>query len=309
MAECRASDQTNDKQPVARVLIYGAGWVGRQIAAQMASHGIEAFLTDLDDTITAQAIDWAKEHIVARVRDGTWSASLAEGFENRLAALSIQSWQGSSFDVVLECVHEQISTKRRVLKSISEQTESSTIIASNSSYFVPSMLAKYVRFPERFAHWHFHVPVWIATISDIVACESTNPDVLDRLAVLSKMMGQRPLMLTKENPGYVFNWLLQSVLTSSLELVDRQVASPEQIDLSWTTITGMPIGPFGMMDQIGIDVIHQVLSNARWIDQTGKLDRLMLLLEPLLKRGDLGVKSGRGFFDYKYEDGKRTNKT
>ncbi len=301
MADCPTSVQDNSRQPIPRILIYGAGWVGRQIAAQMASHGIEASLTDLDDAVTEQAVAWAKTHIAARIAEGTWSATRAEGHEKRLISLPIQSWQEYPFDVVLECVHEQISTKRRVLKSISEQTESSTIIASNSSYFVPSMLAKYVRSPERFAHWHFHVPVWIATISDIVPCESTKPEVLDRLATLSEQMGQRPLVLAKENPGYVFNWLLQSLLTSSLELVEREVASPEQIDLSWTTITGMPIGPFGMMDQIGIDVIHQVLSNARWIDQTGKLDRLMLLLEPLLKRGDLGVKSGRGFFDYESE--------
>ncbi len=201
MADCPTSVQDNSRQPIPRILIYGAGWVGRQIAAQMASHGIEASLTDLDDKVTEQAVAWAKTYIDARVAEGTWLATRAEGHDKRLISLPIQSWQEYPFDVVLECVHEQISTKRRVLKSISEQTESSTIIASNSSYFVPSMLAKYVRSPERFAHWHFHVPVWIATISDIVPCESTKPEVLVKLAALSEQMGQRPWSSPKRIQG------------------------------------------------------------------------------------------------------------
>jgi 3-hydroxybutyryl-CoA dehydrogenase len=166
------------------------------------------------------------------------------------------------------------------------------------------MLSKFVKHPERFAHLHFHSPVWTATIVDIVPGPQTSAEVAERLRALAIQIGQTPIVQTVENPGYIFNWILQAMLKSSLELVERKVATPADIEMSWKKITGMQLGPFGMMDLIGIDLIHQVLSNARWMGDYDETQKLIDVLQPWLDRGELGVKSGQGFFDYNVQRNK-----
>ena len=202
-------------------------------------------------------------------------------------------------DLVIESVPEQISLKKRVLGEISERYPPPVIIASNSSYFTPKMLSRFVEAPERFAHFHFHVPVQQESVADIVGCDATQTQVIDQLCELSLRIGQPPLRLRHENPGYVFNWLLQSLLRASLELVAKDITDPAEIDRSWKAVTNMPLGPFGIMDRIGLDVIEQVLSNARWAESDDvSLDRLIAVLQGPLRQGNLGVKTGKGFYDY-----------
>lgn len=284
--------------PIESVLIIGAGWNGRQIAAQCVSHGIRTYLTDNREETIQESLQWITEHIANMVSQKKWPAASTDEGGEMLSVVQASNIQNLDVDLAIECVHEQISSKRRVLRDLSETLPESTIIASNSSYFMPSMLSKFVKHPERFAHLHFHSPVWTATVVDIVPGPEASSEVTERLRKLAIQIGQTPIVQTVENPGYVFNWILQAMLKSSLELVERQVASPEDIEMSWKKITGMQLGPFGMMDLIGIDLIHQILSNARWVGDYDETQKLIDILQPWLDRGELGVKTGQGFFDY-----------
>lgn len=277
------------------LLILGAGWVGRQIAAQAAGHGIPCFLHDVDPQTEREAVEWARLHIADQVASGAWKAV---SNEVQVQAVREPLQDPEAYDVVLECVPEEITLKRKLLMTWSERTPASTILASNSSYFVPSWLSTRVRHPERYAHWHFHVPVWIATIVDIVPGPETCEGTLERLEQYSRRMGQTPILQRKENPGYLFNWMLRGVLLSALQLYERQIADPKSIDLAWCGVSQMPIGPFGIMDQIGLDVVLGGLRNSQWHQDGTDPRPLLALLEPLVAAGHLGVKSGRGFYDY-----------
>jgi 3-hydroxybutyryl-CoA dehydrogenase len=285
-------------RPIASVLIVGAGWNGRQVAAQCVAHGIRTYLTDNREEATEASLRWILEHVSTMVAEKKWPPTALEGIDERLFSVQVGELGSLGVDLAIECVHEQISSKRRVLRDLSETLSETTLIASNSSYFTPSMLSKFVMHPERFGHFHFHSPVWNATIVDIVPGPQASADVAERLRALAIQIGQTPIVQTVENPGYIFNWILQAMLKSSLELVERKVATPEDIEMSWKTVTGMQLGPFGMMDLIGIDLIHQVLSNARWMGDYEETQKLIDILQPWLDRGELGVKSGQGFFDY-----------
>ncbi|QDV23799.1 3-hydroxyacyl-CoA dehydrogenase NAD-binding domain-containing protein [Aureliella helgolandensis] len=310
-------------------VIVGAGWVGRQIAARMAQHGLWVTLVDKSQEVCDDAWQWLKtlpapsENAAGvgvaapSVTDSTplpvepsWmeriamSCSLAEVFTTPLReAAEGDAADGMELarkiDLVLECVPEQVSIKKRTLRQISKLAGTDTIIASNSSYFVPSMLSAYVTEPRRFAHLHFHVPVLRDSVADIVGCDATDPAVVEALREMVVRIGIEPLLLRREHPGYIFNWLLQSVLKSALELTALDVADPDTIDQSWKAVTGMPLGPFGMMDRIGLDVIEQVLSNARWASPT-EVDsaQLLALVQQHTEQGRLGTKTGRGFYDY-----------
>jgi len=280
---------------IEHVLILGAGWVGQQTAARLARFGLSVWLADRSPQACTAAVEWMRE-LPEFAPDPSWieRVRISPGVQEHYAT-------GVPVDLVIESVPEQVSLKKRVLRKLSATFPAPTIIVSNSSYFVPSMLSGYVSQPERFAHLHFHVPVLEDSVVDIVGCAETDPQVIERLRCFTLRIGQQPLILRREHPGYIFNWLLQSVLRSALELAALDVADPVDIDKSWTAVTGMPLGPFGMMDRIGLDVIEQVLSNARWADASETevpIEELLKLLAAHTAAGELGVKSKRGFYDY-----------
>jgi len=293
--------------PIERVLIVGAGWVGRQVAARLARYGLLVWLVDRQSQVGESALRWIKQQAVSDqstplqtvpqetqpVHTGCW----AERVQVSTSLLAVR--ESVAIDLIIESVPEQLSLKKRVLREVSALFPPPTLIVSNSSYFVPSLLSGFVSHPSRFAHWHFHVPVLRDSVVDIVGGPETAPEVLECLQKLTERIGQTPLRLRREHPGYIFNWLLQSVLRSALELAALDVADPSDIDKSWTAVTGMPLGPFAMMDRIGLDVIEQVLSNARWGEPPEvAVEQLLALLAKHTTRGELGEKSGVGFYVY-----------
>ena len=284
--------------PIQRVLIIGAGWTGRQIAGQMASHGLDITLVDSSESALDISRTWILDQRESFFEQGYWPDVSHEQLADRIHTADGIDGVVGEFDLVLESVSEQFSLKRRILKSYSERFPSPTIIASNSSYFTPSMLQPHVVSPERFANFHFHVPIWRATLVDIASGPMTADVTLQRLVLLSIQIGQTPLVQRIENPGYVFNWMLKALLQSALQLVDRKVAQPADIDMAWRKVTGMPIGPFGIMDQIGVDLIHQTMSHARFVDGDDVWQPLVDILQPYVDSNRLGVKTGQGFFDY-----------
>ena len=284
--------------PIQRALIIGAGWTGRQIAGQMASHGLDITLVDRDASALEVSRTWILDQRASFVEQGHWPEVSHDQLANRISIANDIDGVAGKFDLVIESVSEQFSLKRRIIKSYSERFPSPTIIASNSSYFTPSMIQPHVISPERFANFHFHVPVWRATLVDIASGPMTDDATVQRLVVLSIRIGQTPLVQRIENPGYVFNWMLKALLQSALQLVDRKVAQPADIDMAWKKVTGMPIGPFGIMDQIGVDLIHQTMSHARFVDGDEEWQPLVDILQPYVDSNRLGVKTGQGFFDY-----------
>lgn len=301
-AASQGEDLAAESQPIERVLIIGAGWTGRQIAGQMAAHGLRVDLVDTNPASLRASKNWVLQQREEFASDGYWPDVSADELDARLTLVNDLEECDWNVDLVLECVSEQFSLKRRILQRYSQRFPFPTLIASNSSYFTPSLLQGHVESPERFANFHFHVPIWRATLVDIAAGEVTSTSTMESLADLARKIGQTPLVQYVENPGYVFNWILRALLQSSLQLMERGVADPTQIDMAWRKVTGMPIGPFGMMDQIGVDLIHQTMSHARFVDGADQWQPLVDLLQPYVDQGYLGVKTGRGFFDYSGDD-------
>lgn len=284
---------------IAKVLVVGAGWVGRQIVGQFASHGIEVEWLDASPAALQSGMDWIKHQAAAPQMLTYWPPDRLSTVCDRIRPIAEMADASDDVGLVLESVTEQVSVKRKVLQGASARFPSRVLIASNSSYFTPSMLDRFVSEPERFAHMHFHVPVWRTRLVDIACSPKTSPQTASTLARLAGEIGQKGLIQTVENPGYIFNWLLRSLLQSALQLKAKGVAEPEEIDFAWRQVTGMELGPFGIMDQIGLDLIHQTMSAARFVDGDAQWQPLIDQLQPLVDSQRLGVKSGEGFFDYR----------
>lgn len=285
------------------VAIVGAGWTGRQIAGQMLSHGLKVLLCDPYPAPLIASKNWILENLGPFGDEGYWPKCSQTQIEANLELLELpalleRASHRTHVDLVLESVPELAALKRRLLKQLSEAFPAKTILASNSSYFVPSTFSKHIQHPARYAHFHFHVPIWKATLVDVAAGPDTHPDTLERLSQLARKIGQTPIVQTVENSGYLFNAMLKSVLLSALQLLDRGVSDPQSIDLAWTKATGMNVGPFGIMDQIGLDLMLQTMSNARFVEGDEVWAPLIARIEPLVAEGHLGVKTGQGFFEY-----------
>ncbi len=272
--------------------------MGRQIVAQFASHGIEVEWLDASLAALQSGMDWIRNQASDSRMLEYWPADRISSICDRIHPLAEMADASDSVGLVLESVTEQVSVKRTVLKAASARYPDHVLIASNSSYFTPSMLDRFVSEPERFAHMHFHVPVWRTRLVDIACSPRTSPETAMTLARLASEIGQKGLIQTVENPGYIFNWLLRSLLQSALQLKAKGVAEPEEIDFAWKQVTGMELGPFGIMDQIGLDLIHQTMSAARFVDGDAQWQPLIDQLQPFIDSKRLGVKSGEGFFDY-----------
>lgn len=285
------------ERQINQVVIVGAGWVGRQIAMQLAAYGCRTWLFDRYQEMAEQAMAWANEQAQRLVQRQVWTENKAVSSRQNLKLVKRLDELDVVPQLVIECVPEQASLKKRVLKEMSETFSKDTIIASNSSYFTPSMFQGAVKFPERFVHYHFHVPVFLSAAVDIMPWPGTDLDIVARLVELSNRIGQKPLVCQREHPGYVFNWLLQALLKAAMELAEQGVAEPKEIDERWIQLSGMQRGPFWIMDQIGLDVIQQVLQNGRFT-QAMPAEPLIGFLEKWVSAGKLGQKSGEGFYPY-----------
>ncbi|GIW97592.1 MAG: 3-hydroxybutyryl-CoA dehydrogenase [Pirellulaceae bacterium] len=300
---------TPNNPPVRRVGVLGAGWIGRQIAARCALFGLQVTLFDANtEALTAarQWIDtvseneWAKLGIeVPQQFYDAWKERIAFSSTSESEADDLRDKVAQELDLVIECVPEQIAIKRRVLRQWSRRLPPRCILTSNSSYFTPSVLERFVEHPQRFAHLHFHAPVLRDSACDIVRGNHTLPEIVAHLVQFCREIRQEPIVLHREHPGYLFNWMLQAMLKAALELHLRGVADIAQIDAAWRAVSGMPVGPFQIMDQIGLDVVEHSLANARWSDlEPISTESLRRLLESYTNHGRLGVKAGSGFYEY-----------
>lgn len=196
--------------------------------------------------------------------------------------------------LISESVPEQPDIKRAVLAELDSLCGEHVIITTNTSTLLPSELEGALTKPERFAALHSHLG---ARVFDIVGGSTTDPQLLVQLEAYVRRLGGYPLLLTKENPGYVINSILGPLLTASILLLIEKETSAEAIDRAWMRSQSVPIGPVGLMDLFGLDVIFD-----SW-QRPGKHNhhlrsRVLAQLSPLIEDNALGIKSGRGFYSY-----------
>jgi 3-hydroxybutyryl-CoA dehydrogenase len=152
--------------------------------------------------------------------------------------------------------------------------------------------------PDRLASLHFHQPVWSANVVDVMPHPGTSEETIEVLLGFAERIGQVPVHLLRESPGYVFNAMYNALNREAITLAANGVASIEDIDLAWTTVTKMPNGPFGMLDHVGIDTAWHITDYWARALNDPQLTRNAAFLKGYLDRGRAGTKTGAGFYDY-----------
>lgn len=283
---------------IRKVLVVGAGTMGQQIALQCATHGFEVVLVDQSEDaleVAAARLDGLARQVADDPAfEGVDLAAAAAG----IARTTEVADAAAEVDLVSESVPEDPELKGRVFAELDRHCPERTIFATNTSSLLPSMYADATGRPDRLAALHFHQPVWSATIVDVMPHPGTSQATVETLLGFAARIGQIPIRLHRESPGYVFNAMYNALNGAAITLAANEVASIEDVDLAWTTVTKMPNGPFAMLDHVGIDTAWHITDY--WARATGdaQLTRNAAFLKGYLDQGRVGAKTGKGFYDY-----------
>ncbi len=285
----------NDKN----ITVAGSGVLGSQIAFQTAFHGFNVTVYDIND----EAIERGKDRIVKLKPH--YQADLGASEEevnaayNRISFYSDLSKAVSDADLVIEAVAEVVQIKTDFYKKLGKAAPEKTIFATNSSTLLPSQFAEATGRPEKFLALHFANEIWKNNTAEIMKHPGTDQKVFDDVIAFAKAIGMVALPLHKEQPGYILNTLLVPFLEAAMTLLVREIADPETIDKTWMIATKSPMGPFVILDMVGINTPYHIeLAKAEATGNPEFKKIAELLKSEYIDKGKLGRETGEGFYKY-----------
>jgi len=272
------------------IAILGAGTLGRRIALMLATRGAEVRLYARSAATRDAGVAYAKEQLpalVAALPGG--KAGTIVGVDDMAAALA-DAW------LVVESVPEELSLKKEIFRQVCALSAPDAILASNSSSYPSSAFADSVKEPARLLNTHFLMPPGITPV-ELMSCGHTEPAVIQLLVDVLPDYGLTPYVVQRESMGFIFNRIWAAIKRESLAVVAEGVASPGVVDAIYVQATGTRLGPFRLMDAVGLDVVLRIEEHYAE-ELPGLPEAPRTLLRNMVAEGRLGVKSGRGFYDY-----------
>jgi 3-hydroxybutyryl-CoA dehydrogenase len=233
----------------------------------------------------------------SRTKNKTLTEQEKTIIQGRIRSTSNFSEAIANADLVIEAIPERIELKRKIFKEIDEASPAHTIIATNSSSIRVSLIEDACNRPEKVLNLHFYDPIQQATMVDIMRGTKTSEDTIKQVTEYVKGLEITPLLVQKESTGFLFNRVWRAIKKEALHLVDDGVGSFEDVDRARMLMFDRPGGPFCMMDRIGLDVVRDI--EMVYYNESGdESDYPPKLLLDRVERGDLGVKTGKGFYSY-----------
>lgn len=281
------------------VTIAGSGVLGYQIAFQTAFHGFQVTVYDINDAVLEKAK--AKFSIMSDAFKKDLNATqkqLDKTFEN-LSYTSNLTEAVKDADLLIEAVPENPKIKIEFYNMLAKVAPEKTVFATNSSTLLPSHFAEATGRPSKFLALHFANSIWIHNTAEIMGHSATDPKVFNDVVDFAKAIGMLALPLYKEQPGYILNSLLVPLLSAATSLLVSEVSDPETIDKTWMKATGAPVGPFGILDIVGITTAYNIdkIAAEKTKDDL-KLKTVAFLKENYIDKNKLGVATGEGFYEY-----------
>jgi len=282
---------------VKRVLILGAGTMGQQIGLQCAMYGYDVVYYDRSREILDKALNRVAKLGSWYVSQGRLSEEDVKHALGRISATPDPAKAARDVDFISESVPEDPELKGKVFRRFHELCPERTVFTTNTSMLLPTMFAEATGRPEKLAALHFH-DLRANNIVDLMPHPGTDPEVTKLVHAFAESIGQNVIMLHREHSGYVFNSMLSSLISSALSLASCNIATVEDIDRSWMGVMHTPMGPFGIMDQIGLSTVWTITDY--WAKKTGDAQAKTNadFLKQYVDKGHLGFKTGQGFYSY-----------
>lgn len=284
---------------IQKVTIAGSGVLGYQIAFQAAFHGYNVTVWDISDEVLEKAKAKFDGMAAAFKQDLQATDEALAATKTRLTYQSDLAKAMEDADLLIEAIPENPQIKVDFYQKVGALAPEKTIFATNTSTLLPSMFAEATGRPQKFLALHFANEIWKHNTAEIMGHPTTDAAVFDTVVAFAKSIGMLALPLHKEQPGYILNSLLVPLLAASIDLLVKGVADPQTIDKTWQKGTGAPVGPFAILDIVGITTAYNInLMAAQKTADPFKQEVVKYLKENFIDKGKLGVATGEGFYTY-----------
>ena len=280
---------------ISKIGVVGAGTMGNGIAQVAAQSGLKVILADIDQAFIDKGLinmvkNWDKD-----LKKGKISEEQKAGFIGNIATSTDKSAL-QDCDLVVEVIIENIDIKKQLFKELNEICAAQTIIATNTSGFSITEIAAASGRPDRVVGTHFFNPVPVMRLVEVIPGSETSRETVETAMEFCKLISKTAIE-AKEAPGFIVNRLLVPYLNDACYAYQEGVASAKDIDEAMKLGANMPIGPLALCDLVGIDVLLMVTEY--FFKEFGDPKfRPSLAMKQKVRAGHLGVKSGKGFYDY-----------
>ena len=284
---------------VTTVAVVGAGTMGPGMSAVFASHGFDVRLADIKPDVLERAKATVEVVYKTLIGGGLLSAADADAGRGRLRYTTDvrEAVRGAGF--VVEAIPERLGLKQQFFAEAEREVSPETILASNTSGIPITKLGEAVARPERVVGMHWSNPPHLIPVVEVIRGERTSQATVDATRRIVERVGMIPVVVRRDVPGFVENRILYAIMREALHLLEEGIASAEDIDTITRWGIGYKlavIGPLELLDVAGLDIYDSVASYLN-ADLSRRAD-----VSPLIKRkveaGELGIKTGRGLFEY-----------
>jgi 3-hydroxybutyryl-CoA dehydrogenase len=279
---------------VERVGVIGAGTMGNGIAQVAATAGYDVVMRDLEPEFVDRGLDSIDDSLSRLVRKERLTEDEAEGVRDRITGTTDIADVGEC-DLVIEAAVENMEIKRRIFEELDDIADDGVVLATNTSTLSITTIASATERPELVVGLHFMNPVPIMKGVEVVVGEKTDAHVVDFAHDFAEKLGKETWE-SDDKPGFVTNRILMPWINEGVRAYDEGVASKEDIDAGMKLGTNVPMGPLELADHIGLDICLDATETL--FEELGDRYKPAYLLKRKVDAGDLGKKTGAGFYEY-----------
>ncbi len=280
---------------IKKVGVLGCGLMGSGIAEVAARSGYETVVREVTEELVDKGLAKINASLGKAVEKGKLEAAARDETAARLSG-TVDLAALADCDLVVEAIVENVEEKHKTLSALDQAVKEDAIFASNTSSLTITQLAMFTRRPEKLVGLHFFNPVPVMKLVEVVRTIVTSDETFDRAFEFARSLGKEPIAC-RDNSGFVVNRLLVPYLLDAVRALEEGVGSVEDIDKGMQLGCGYPMGPFTLLDFVGLDTTYYI-ANIMFEEYREKRFAPPPLLKQMVLAGRLGKKSGRGFYDY-----------
>ena len=285
---------------VKNITVLGAGSMGHQIGMLCALGGYETTIQDINEKALKEAGEKLEGIMSKWVSKGKITEEQKSAAFERLQFTTSLEEAAVRADFIIEAIVEKLDVKREVFEKLDQLADPNTILATNSSTIVNSLIASATNRKDKVVNMHFFFPPLVMDCVEVVMSDATSEETAKLTMAVCEQINRTGVLLKKEISGFVANRILGALQKEAMYLYEEGIADFEDIDLICRKALNHPIGPFELMDLSGIDVGYYVMQQ-RYNETGNPEDKPSKAIEDKVKAGTLGRKTGKGWYDYTKE--------